>query len=480
MCSYKRLSLSAILSLFFVVACSSVPPAQTALTTLQGKQGGTIVYGPVDGATTPAMAMARILHNVQNGYGDKPQVGRVFRVRGSNSDAVFFTVTNHAGGNVPVAGMLIASETGPKAVEAAMVSDGAARFSSTMNPLLSQLFGVWHPGGVAPAPAGKASAQPGAGGGVTLPPMHTVSLPDGTATVNLPDGWNLGPRSGGGSAVVMGPQGEGITLNMYLMVQDPRAPDYQRQMRMGIKPLPSIHIFTPYNPNLTAAFPDIYLRMQTAAGLGSAPPKIDSIKPVEGTQGQCVDALGQVNLGAKGMKEFRELMCGTPPYQNGVYEYKVSFYWLPPGATSRQRAICDAIMAGYHVDEQRVDAQAAPYIRILQQYTQALMALTQRQIAISQQRTNATLARAKDEEIQHDAQHQSWREGEDMQSRQVQGFSNYLLDQTVVQDNNMYGNGTIGHGTFWNNKADALVKSDPNRYEYVPEPNYWRGTDYVP
>lgn len=480
MCSYKRLYLSAVLSLFFVVACASVPPGPSALTTLQGKQGGTIVYGPVDGATTPAMAMARILHNVQNGYGDKPQVGRVFRVRGSNSDAVFFTVTNHAGGNVPVAGMLIASETGPKAVEAAMVSDGAARFSSTMNPLLSQLFGVWHPGGVAPAPAGKASAQPGAGGGVTLPPMHTVSLPDGTATVNLPDGWNLGPRSGGGSAVVMGPQGEGITLNMYLMVQDPRAPDYQRQMRMGIKPLPSIHIFTPYNPNLTAAFPDIYLRMQTAAGLGSAPPKIDSIKPVEGTQGQCVDATGQVNLGDKGMKEFRELMCGTPPYQNGVYEYKITYYWLPPGATNRQRAISDAIMANYQVDQQRVDAQAAPFIKMLNDHTQALMAMTQQQIAYSQQRTNATLARAQQTGAEHDAQNEAWRRGEDIQSRQVQGFSNYILDQTVVQDNNMYGNGTIGHGTLWNSEADALVKHDPNRFEYVPTQNYWRGTDYVP
>ena len=104
MCSYKRLSLSAVLSLFFVVACSSVPPAQTALTTLQGSQGGMIVYGLVDGATTPASAMAHILRIVQNNCGDKPQVGKVFRVRGSNSDAVFFTVTNRAQGNQPVAG----------------------------------------------------------------------------------------------------------------------------------------------------------------------------------------------------------------------------------------------------------------------------------------------------------------------------------------------------------------------------------------
>jgi len=480
MCSYKRLYFSAVLSLFFVMACSSVPPGQTTLTTLQGDQGGTIVYGPVEGATTPAMAMARILHNVQNACGEKPQVGRVFRVRGSNSDAVFFTVTNRAHGNVPVAGMLVAAPTGPKTVEAGLVSDSAARFASTMNPLQRQLFSVWHPGGEAPL-VGGGSAQRGAGAGVTLPPMRPVTSPDYTATVNLPEGWNLDPQgSRGGSGLVRGPQGEVMDLNWYLLVQDPRAPDFQRQMRMGIKPLPNIHLFVPYNPDLTKAYPDICQRLQAAAGLGSAPMKVDSIKPVEGTQGKCVDATGQVNLAGKGMKEFRELMCGTPPYQNGVYEYQRSFYWLPPGATQRQRAICDAILASFHVDQQRVDAQAAPYIKMLNDHTHALMALTQQQIAYSQQRTNATLARAREADIEHDAQHAQWRQGEDNISRQGQAFSNYILDQTVVQDNNMYGNGTIGHGTLWNSAADALVKADPNRFEYVPTQNYWRGTDYVP
>ena len=310
--------------------------------------------------------------------------------------------------------------------------------------------------------------------------MHPVSLSDGTATVNLPDGWNFGPRSGGGTALVMGPQGEAIDLNWYLLVQDPRAPDYQRQMRMGIKPLASIHIICPYNPNLTTAFPDIYQRMQAAAGLGTAPPKIDSIKPVEGTQGQCVDATGQVNLGDKGMKEFRELMCGTPPYQNGVYEYKVSFYWLAPGATNRQRAICDAIMVSYRVDQQRVDAQAAPYIRMLQEHTQALMALTQQQIARTRQIGADAMARAREDDVEHDQQHAAWRQGEDDISRRGQGFSNYILDQTVVQNNNVAGTGMVGHATLWNSTAEALVKADPNKYELVPEEGYWPGTDFHP
>jgi len=63
-------------------------------------------------------------------------------------------------------------------------------------------------------------------------------------------------------------------------------------------------------------------------------------------------------------------------------------------------------------------------------------------------------------------------------SRNIQGFSNYLLDQTVIQDINTYGNGAVGHGTVWNSTADALVKSNPDRYEIVNTPGYWNGVDY--
>jgi hypothetical protein len=478
MCNCKRLYYSAVLSLVFVVACSSVPPAQTALTTLQGDQGGMIIYGLVDGATTPAMAMARILHNVQNTCGEKPQVGKVFRVRGTNSDAIFLTVVNHSMGNKPRAGLLIAAPSGPQQVEIGFVIDDAARFASTMNPLQRQLFSVWHPGGEA-APAGKASA----GGGGALPPMQTASLADSTATVSLPAGWNIDPWSKGGTAVVNGPQGEKIALNLRFMGQDPRAPGFQSQMRMGVKPLSFIVIY-PYNADMTRAFPDLFQRMRATAGAGPAPLKIDSVKPVDGSQGQCVNATGQVNADGKTMRELGELLCRSQPDQKGQYSYIVSQYQLPLGATDRQRAISAAIMASYRVDEQRVQAgvatQTAQFHQIMEVHTQALEAFTQQQIAHTQQIGAETMARARQADAEHDAQHAQWRQGEDNISRQGQGFSNYILDQTVVQDNNMYNNGTIGHGTLWNNEADALVKANPNRFEYVPTPNYWRGTDYVP
>ena len=95
--------------------------------------------------------MGKVLRVVHNNCGEKPQVGKVFKVRGTNSDAVFFTVVNHPQGNKQVAGMVIATPSGPNRMEAALVSDDAARFGSTVNPMLTKLFSEWHPGGAGQA-----------------------------------------------------------------------------------------------------------------------------------------------------------------------------------------------------------------------------------------------------------------------------------------------------------------------------------------
>jgi hypothetical protein len=92
--------------------------------------------------------------------------------------------------------------------------------------------------------------------------------------------------------------------------------------------------------------------------------------------------------------------------------------------------------------------------------------------SINQIGANAT-ARMNATEAANDAQHAQWSAGQTANSRNIQGFSNYLLDQTVVQ-NNFTGE----HATGWNSAAEALVKSNPNKYSYVNTPNYIPGTDF--
>jgi endo-beta-N-acetylglucosaminidase D len=148
----------------------------------------------------------------------------------------------------------------------------------------------------------------------------------------------------------------------------------------------------------------------------------------------------------------------------GDYMVTISTYEIDPRFVDRYRATMGAILQSYQVNQavvsQEAGAIAAPAIA-----------------AIHQIGANAT-ARMNELDREHDQQHADYYARQDINERSGQGFSNYILDQTVVQDNNMYGNGTIGHGTVWNSTADALVRSDPNRYEIVNTPNYWRGVDY--
>ena len=68
---------------------------------------------------------------------------------------------------------------------------------------------------------------------------------------------------------------------------------------------------------------------------------------------------------------------------------------------------------------------------------------------------------------------QRMNETEDNNARNDQGFDNYLLDQSVVQNN-----ATSGHSTQWNLTANQMVRSNPNKYQIVGAPNYIKGTDY--
>jgi len=483
MCKHKKLSVSVALWLFFIAGCSSAPRAQTPLTNLQGAQGGMIVYGLVDGATTPASAMAHILRIVQNNCGDKPQVGRVFRVKGSNSDAVFFTVTNRAQGNQPLAGEIIATPTGTKTVEAALVSDSAARFGSSMNPLLNQLFGVWHPIGAASSNPTSGPA-PGASSGLAGK-LHTISAPDNSVSIGVLDGWTVDPGSGHGTIITKGPQGEVVAFGMMRNAVDSSSQWQQNFWRMGGRPIPGTILY-PYHGNLTRAFPDLVQAWRRAGGLGPAKLQVEKIEqmppPQGGPQGEeCVKVKGQLDPDGHGMKSWTEMMCATLP-ANEWRGYLVIRHQslFPNSLADRQNPTVAAMVPTMRVNAEVMNQQNAELMRRKQADDAQIRAQTQVAInnihAIGAQAT----ARYNATQAANDAQHAGYWAQQDQNARTNQGFHNYILDQTVVQDNNMYGNGTIGHGTLWNNEADALVKADPNRFEYVTVPNYWRGTDYVP
>jgi uncharacterized membrane protein YgaE (UPF0421/DUF939 family) len=128
--------------------------------------------------------------------------------------------------------------------------------------------------------------------------------------------------------------------------------------------------------------------------------------------------------------------------------------------------------------KQRSDAEMAPVLaQMRQNWENQQNALIQRsqQIVgqIRQTGANAT-ARMNATEAANDAQHAAWNQGEENISRNGQGFSNYLLDQTVIRD--VQDPNT--HATVWNRTAEFWEKAYPNRIEEVPTSQYIQGKDF--
>jgi len=464
MCKSKRFSVCLVLWLFVVGICAHFAHAQTSLQGINNPDGSRIVYGPVEGATSPAAAMGIILRNVHNTCGERPQVGKVFKVRGTNSDAVFLTVVNHAMGNRQRAGELIAAPTGPNQVEIGFVMDDAERFGSSMNPMLKQLFGVWQPGGGGPAG--------GATGGRPAPPepLQQVWNQDHSANVAIPADWKV--QGNGGTTLVLEPYYNAM-INLNLVrgaTANPRYRPYGGMTTgMGVK------MVYPANFDPVRGFPG-FIKEFYRVGNQRIDFRMATAEQMAGPPGQrCVHAIGHglllgatqpppPNLQEKDYWEMEFLACTTAPNQMGDYTVTISTYEIDPRFVDRYRATMAQILQSYQVDQavvnREANAIAAPAID-----------------AIHRIGAEAT-ARMKANDIANDQQHADYHARQDANDRSNQGFHNYILDQTVVQDNNMYGNGTIGHGTVWNSTADAMVKANPNRFEIVNTPNYWQGVDY--
>jgi len=431
---------------------------------LPAAQGEIIEYGAVAGANSLAAAMAGILKQVDQSCDEKPSVGQVFRVQGSTSAAVFFTVVDHAQANRQLAGLVIAVQAGSNDFEAGLVADSANRLAQTANPMMQQLFSAWTPGASSAAPAG---GQP-----AVAAPLHTITTQDRTASAGIPDGWTMFPGSHEGLILLTGPKGEHIILNQFLLAWDPTAPGgiYQQIKKRPMMQLPKNTVFYPFNVDMAKSFADVWQAILKGEGQPSQPMQIASAQNLPTSNGvKCVHVTGQLNPGASlnpggGMQALNMTICADPG-QAGQFAYHIFEGLLPNSIAAQESATELAIMNSFQVDQalldQIVNAEMAPILKQEQQnYNQMEQSLISRSEQIvnqihqigqqATQRMNAT----EESEAQSDA-----------------GFDNYLLDQSVVS------NGS-GHQTDWNSEAYALVQSNPGKYQIVDAPNYWQGVDY--
>jgi hypothetical protein len=432
--------------------------AQSALKTINNPQGGKIVYGAVDRQTTKAGAMGAILRNLHNQYGNRPQVGRVFRVRGTDSDAAFFTLVKKQD-NKQVAGLVIAAEAGPNRVEAALLSDDASRFAKTVNPMMKTLFQEWHPAGSVQTSAG---AAPTAAGPASSLQRFTVR--DGTASVGLPDGWQMDASSGGGTIIANGPNGELVTLGFPLNAMNSSDQRVQKTMQFaqgaGRNTSYAKALYYPYGGDLGKTMTDLLQQSRQKRGLPATSMRVEHEEAFPSARGRCAHITGHMDANdGKGMREFNAVFCVGPLSRMGQYSATLYAVSVPNAQADKERSTTSAILGSFQQDSAKIQGEAN--------------AIAAPEIARINETGRRSAEAAKQAHAAEDAHNRSVEERWDAQAKQNQAFSNYLLDQTVVLDKE-----NNAHGTLWNQEADALVKSDPNRYEYVNTPNYWKGIDY--
>ncbi len=464
-------------------AAASQEKAQAPLTTVSAATGGKVVFGSMPGVTTQPAALAKMLSMVHNNCGEKPVIGRPFQFSGSNSVGVFFTVTDHPEGNLPLAGLVIATSTGPNQVQAGMIYDLASRFGQTVNPMLQQLTGVWHPGAASAAigssngvGAVSSANSPGVAGAAPAAALTRVTLPDNSASVGVPAGWQVVKGSSGGTIALTGPHGDYENLDMGITALDTSNRIVQQLERSGTEnAYKGKWVFYPANADLTKVFPDIYQQIRANAGTAPANLQIAKIQAVPGSQGErCVQVNGQMNPNGQGAQELDAVLCASAPNAGGEYGFTLSTAVLPVAYANQDRATADAILGSLQVNttmlKQQAAAKAAPGIAA---NNQRIVAQAQQYIGFINQEGASATARMNASHVANSAEQASWDAQQNTNAQNGQAFTNYLLDQSVIQNNF-----TGAQSTQWNSAANALVQANPNKYSYVSTPNYIPGVSY--
>jgi hypothetical protein len=417
-------------------------------------QGGKIAYGTVDGQNTESGAMGAVLKSLHTQYGDRPQVGTLFQVRGTQSVAAFFSIANRH-----LAGMLIVTKVGENRIEAGMISGDAAHFGSNYNPMMKTLMTSWHPfEGAAASPS--ASSQ----GRAATAPMHRYTTPDYTASVDLPDGWTQ--QGSNGTIIAQGPNGESATLGYGFLASDLNNRNVQRTYQTvqngGLRNTAYANgIYYALNNDMARMHVDLIQAFRRQNGLPPITLRIASAVPVRSPPRQrCAHATG-MNTSQEGKStEFEEIFCiSAPTPAAGIFMVTITGTYVPAELAARERPTMGAMLASFSVDTALVQRQASRYAAPA---IEAIHAIGRRAAA------QAAAAHAR-----NDAWNSSVYKRWDNLDKRSQEFSNYLLGYSVIRDvNNNY------HGTFWNEDAALLVQSNPNRFEYVNAPGFWKGVDY--
>lgn len=450
-------------------------PAQDGLKTIDNPGGGQLIYGLVTGQSSLTGAMATMLRSMQRRFGERPQIGKFFRARNSDSVATFFTLTAKNQGGKRIAGMVIVSMLGSNQPGGAAIYDDAERFGRTMSGMLKKLDVVWQADSPKPTeslPSTRTSAPASA-----PQPLHRTPFIDGTGSIGLPAGWRL-IASGAGTVRASGPNGEYVALASIWQMYDPTNQTGQNLIKFvttGGRPFPASSAIYPYRGDLLGAWVATAQQVAQRAHLPIPTFQLTRSRKLPDNPGETDSVLvnGELdNHDGKGPLfskiQMSKLRSNTPA--PGVWTMLVTRLSAPTRLADEEWPTLDAIAASLNQNQAALDRQTADKVREFNEKGKIAIQKGEEARAAQDAKSRA-FYKSRDDQNKASQSFQNYQLGKtgvpddpDGESNFSLAFQHYQLDQTIVQDNE-----TGERRTFANPSADFLVKADPNRYEYVPD-----------
>jgi predicted NUDIX family NTP pyrophosphohydrolase len=438
------LSIFAAVFLFYAGAAARQAAAADSLQVIDNPGGGQVVYGTIDGRHTPQSAMGFMLKQVHGHFGSRPQVSNIFQIRNTTSYGAFFTLIAKNQGGQAIAGEVIVSMPSGCQPAAAILTDDAGHFTRSQPVLLKKLSDAWHiSSAAAPTASADGPASPG-----TIPPLHRVTAGDRSVYISLPDGWQL-LNVAGGSVTAQGPRGE--KLGLALMIQGIRDPRIRDQFAASRGPSAGAIVY-PYGGDLFTAYTSIVNQVRRNQQLPAATFHLTKTAPVAGG---AIEAHFDVDLhDGFGERTATARIDELAPV-GATWAMGISGSSLPKTVAAAEKDTLLAII--------RSTSQDA---RVIHSEQQAVLGgIRQAGIRAKQQAQQADERRV--------ASAKAFDASMDNIDRQSKAMQNYTLDRSQIQDNELNGRATVSNGL-----ADALIHTDPTRFQVVPPSQFLRGVDY--
>lgn len=445
-------------------------PVQSGLKTVDNPGGGQFVYGSLTGQSSKATAMVYMLHLVHTHFGEKPQIGKLLQSRDGSSLATFFTLNAQTMGGRAIAGLVIISMPAKGNPQAAVLYDDAGRFVSTEPSMMKSLSSAWQGslGGSSGGAAAGVPANPHSAGAAQL---HPATAGDRSAMIKIPDGWRLTGVSGG-QLTAEGSRGEMLAMGMiYQNIINSQNPQAQRLIS-GPMASRGPKVICPLSSDLFSDYVCVWNQVRRNNGKSQGTFNLTGSQPQAGSPGAVRpvvvnftvdfnDGMGPRNGSA------RLGLMATPGA--ATWAMTVSMSNIPAKYGTAVDPTLKAVVESYSQDAKVIASEGASDLNRIHQQGVANQAQTD---AINQRREASNQAYDSHMQTlkQNDAVNDQHNADLDWQSKINQ---DYILDRSVIRDT-----GDTVHATTGNSLAEALVKSNPNQLEYVPNQQLVRGTDY--